>query len=441
MLRQMRVAAAVLTMAACAVGAAGQLSLSSAVDMALKNDPRVKSAAANVKKATAMLSEAHDAFVPVVTVDGGIGKSVDVPQGLPTIFSLSTQSVAFNIAQVQAVKAAQNALRAAQLDLRDAQQTVEEDTVTTYLSLDTAQRRQAAMVEELGYATRLQAIVKDRLDAGQDTQVELLKAQRTVAQIKLAQLQAEDEIGNLRDHLARTVGMVGVPLAAESGSIPAMPAVMKEQTAAVLSPAVSSIFANAEGKRESAKGESLSRYLPQLILAGNFSKIDTSQSQSNFLDYYPAFIGKKNDAASIGIQARIPLFDMGQSARARQANAEAEHLRYEAEAQQNVFLEGRSKLRRSTEELALRSEVAQLDLELAKQQVQTILLQLNNGGGDAAAQLTPKDEQNARLQERQKFVDLLDAQMDLQKAEVQLLRQNGELDDWLRQAVAAPVVP
>jgi hypothetical protein len=204
---------------------------------------------------------------------------------------------------------------------------------------------------------------------------------------------------------------------------------------------VSSIFANAEGKRESAKGESLSRYLPQLILAGNFSKIDTSQSQSNFLDYYPAFIGKKNDAASIGIQARIPLFDMGQSARARQANAEAEHLRYEAEAQQNVFLEGRSKLRRSTEELALRSEVAQLDLELAKQQVQTILLQLNNGGGDAAAQLTPKDEQNARLQERQKFVDLLDAQMDLQKAEVQLLRQNGELDDWLRQAVAAPVVP
>jgi hypothetical protein len=133
---------------------------------------------------------------------------------------------------------------------------------------------------------------------------------------------------------------------------------------------------------------------------------------------------------------------MGQAARARESNAEAEHLRYEAEAQKNVFLEARSKLRRSTEELALRSDVAQLDFELARQQVQTVLLQLNNGTGDpTGTQPTPKDEQNARLQERQKFVDLLDAQMDLQKAQVQLMQQNGTLDNWLRLAVAMPTVP
>jgi outer membrane protein TolC len=389
-----------------------------------------------------MLAEAHDAFIPVVTVDGGIGKSVDVPQGLPTVFSMSTQSAVFNIAQVQAVKAAQNALKAANLDLSDAQQTVEEDTAATYLALDTAQRRHAAMLEEIGFAKRLQTIIQDRLDAGQDTQVELLRSKRTVAQISLALLQSEDEIVNLRDHLARALGMPGVPLAAEGGSIPAMPALMKEEPTGALSPAVQAIFSNAEGKRESARGDSLSRYLPQLILVGNFSKIDTSQSQSNFLDYYPGFIGKKQDAASIGIQARVPLFDMGQAARARESNAEAEHLRYEAEAQKNVFLEARSKLKRSTEELALRSDVAQLDFELARQQVQTVLLQLNNGTGDPAGpQPTPKDEQNARLQERQKFVDLLDAQMDLQKAQVQLMRQNGTLDDWLRVAVATPTVP
>jgi outer membrane protein TolC len=436
----MRAAMAVSTLVMAAASAVGQLSLSSAVDLALKNDPRVKSAAANVKKAGAVLAETHDAFIPVVTVDGGYGKSVDVPQGLPTIFSLSTHSVAFDIVQVQAIKAAQNALRAAKLDLNEAESTVEEDTVTTYVSLATAQRRHAAMLEELGYATRLQTIVKDRLDAGQDAAVELIKAKRTVAQIKLAERQAEDEIDNLRDHLSRTVGMTGVPLAAEAESVPAMPAAIKEESAAALSPGVRSIFANAEGKHESARGESLSRYLPQLALAGNFSKIDTSESQSNFLDYYPAFIGKKNDAASIAIQAKIPLFDLGQVARAHEANAEAEHLRYEAEAQKSLFLEGRSKLRRSTEELALRSEVAELDLELAQQQVQTILLQLNGSGDSAAAQMTPKDEQNARLQERQRFVDLLESQMELQKAQVQLMRQSGTLDDWLRQAVAVPSI-
>jgi len=438
----LRLTALTTLLLALASAASAQLSLSSAVDLAIKSDPRVKSAQANVKKALALLSEAHDSFIPVLTIDGGYGKSVDVPQGLPTIFSVSTQSVAFDITQVQAVKAAQNALHAANLDLLEAQQAVEEDTVTTYISLDAAQRRHAAMQQELQFATRLQTIVQDRFDAGQDAQIELLKTKRTVAQIRLAEHQAEDEIENLRDHLARTVGMAGVPLSTESASIPAMPAVLKDEPPAALSPAINSIFANAEGRHESAKGEALSRFLPQLILAGNFSEIDTSQSQSNFLDYYPTFAGKKTDAASIGIQARLPLFNLGQAARAKEASAEAEHLRYEGEAQKNLFLEARSRLRRSTEELALRTEIAQLDLELAQQQVQTVLLQLNSTGSDtSAAQLTPKDEQNARLQERQRFIDLLEAQLDLQKAQVQLMRQNGTLDAWLHAPERPPTHP
>jgi outer membrane protein TolC len=435
-------AALAVLLLALASTASAQLSLNSAVDMAVKSDPRVKAAQANVKKALALLSEAHDSFIPVLTIDGGYGKSVDVPQGLPTIFSISTQSVAFNITQVQAVKAAQNALHAANLDLRDAQQAVEEDTVMTYLSLDAAQRRKAAMVEELGFATRLQAIVQDRFDAGQDAEVELLRAKRSVAQIRLAEHQAEDEVEDLRDHLARTVGMPGVPLAAESASIPAMPAVVEEGPATVLSPAIKSIFANAEGKHETAKGEVLSRYMPQLILSGNFSEVDTSHSQSNFLDYYPAFMGKKTDAASIGIQARLPLFDRGQSARAKEANAEAEYLRYQGEAQKNLFLEARSKLHRAAEELALRTQIAQLDLDLASQQVQTVLLELNSSTSDGkAALMTPKDEQNARLQERQRFIDLLEAQLALQRAQVQLMRQNGTLDDWLHSPERAPTHP
>jgi len=46
-------------------------------------------------------------------------------------------------------------------------------------------------------------------------------------------------------------------------------------------------------------------------------------------------------------------------------------------------------------------------------------------------QLTPKDEQNARLQERARYVDLLNAQFDLQQAQVNLMRQTGRLDDWV----------
>lgn len=429
-----RAVAIAMLVVAGATGARAQLSLSSAVDLALKNDPRVKSAEANVKKAEAVLAETHDAFIPVITVDGGYGKSVDVPQGLPTIFSLSTQSVAFDIVQVQAIKVAQNALRAAKLDLEDVRSQVEEDAVITYLSLDAAQRRHAAIAEEFGYASRLEAIVNDRLGAGQDTQAELLRAKRNVVQIRLAERQAEDEIENLRDHLSRIVGLQGVPIATEGASIPKLDAPVVGDAGVTMSPAIASIFANAEAKNEQARGDSLSRFLPTLSLNGNFSKIDTSQSQSNFLDYYPGFVGKKQDAASIGLQARIPLFNKALMSRAHESRAEADHLRYEAQAQQNVFLDGRAKLRRSTEELSLRSELARLDLELAKNQIDTVMVQLSSSGSDPnAVLLTPKDEQNARLQERQRFVELLDAELELQKAEVQLLRQSGTLDAWARQ--------
>jgi hypothetical protein len=53
--------------------------------------------------------------------------------------------------------------------------------------------------------------------------------------------------------------------------------------------------------------------------------------------------------------------------------------------------------------------------------------------------LTPKDEQNARVQQGAKTLDLLTAQFELRQAQVNLLRQSGALDEWLKSALAAPV--
>ena len=46
--------------------------------------------------------------------------------------------------------------------------------------------------------------------------------------------------------------------------------------------------------------------------------------------------------------------------------------------------------------------------------------------------ITPKEELTARLQERQKFIDLLDAKDQVIKTGISLMRQTGRLDDWLR---------
>jgi hypothetical protein len=271
--------------------------------------------------------------------------------------------------------------------------------------------------------------------------MDLLHAKRTAAGIHLSQLQADDDVAILQDHLARSIGLTGVPIATVPSSIPEMSAPTEDPVKAPVSPAIVAAFANAESKHELARGEALARFLPQLILSGSFSKIDTSERQSNFLDYYPDFKNKKQDSASIGIQARFALFDRGQFARAREAAAEAARAEFQAEIDRDQFIEGRFKLAHSRAELVARTEVMEMDFELAQEQLKTTMIQLENTGGDANAILTtPKDEQNALLQEREKFVDVLDAQLELRKAEINLMRQTGTLDEWVSQSMHAPAV-
>ena len=97
------------------------------------------------------------------------------------------------------------------------------------------------------------------------------------------------------------------------------------------------------------------------------------------------------------------------------------------------FTEGQMKLRRSATEMAARVEVARLDQELAQQQMEILLVQLRSGTGNPdAPQMTPKEEQNARIAEREKYLALLDSRFEMQQAEVTLLRQAGGLEAWLR---------
>ena len=99
-------------------------------------------------------------------------------------------------------------------------------------------------------------------------------------------------------------------------------------------------------------------------------------------------------------------------------------------------MEGRKKLRRSATELAVRSDLAEIDQQLAQEQLKSVLAQLSaESGSSSGPQLTPEDEQNARLKAGQQMVDLLSTQFQLSQAKVNLLRQTGQLDSWLKSAV------
>ncbi len=84
------------------------------------------------------------------------------------------------------------------------------------------------------------------------------------------------------------------------------------------------------------------------------------------------------------------------------------------------------------------AEVASLKQQIAAEQLKSVLAQLELGNGatstpGAPPQLSPTAEQQARIDERQKYLDALDAGLDLSKARLDLLRALGHMQDWLNE--------
>jgi outer membrane protein TolC len=420
--------------------ACAQISLSTAVDLALKNNPKVLAAQADVDKALATVQQLRDAYIPNIVGGSGVGPpSYGFPLGQPSIFNVTSTSLVFSYSQRDYIRAARAALDAANFSLKDAREAVAEDTAVTYLSLDRDMQRQAALQQQQTFADRLVSIVQDRLDAGHDTAIDLTTCRLTAAQIKLTRLRAEDDTTDDQAHLARLIGLPAQALGTVPDSVPAFPTNSSDvaTTNLITSPAVESAYAMARSKRETAFGEARYIWRPQITFEGQYSRF---AKYTNIQDYYFRF--QQNNAA-VGVQITIPVYDVAHRARERQTAADAAHYEHEADFVRDQFLDSRLRARHTAAELAARAEVATLDQQLAQQQLDIMLIQLKSGTGDLSnPQMTPKDEQNARIAERQRFVALLNARFEFQQAQIGLLRLTGELENWLSNAVRTlPTTP
>ena len=429
MTRLLRLCVAFSAFASATAPAYAQISFSTAVGLALKSSPKVLTAQTDVDKALAALQQLRDAYIPNIVGGSGVGPpSYGYPLGQPSIFNITSQSLVFSYSQRDYLRAAQAALDATRLNLKDIREGVAEDTAVTYLALDRDMQRQAALQEQQGFSDRLVSIVQERLDAGQDTPIDLTTCRLTAAQIRLARLRAEDETAADQAHLARLIGLPAQGIGTTSSSVPAFPATSSDLTAATMitSPAVESAYAVARSKRETAFGEARYLWRPQIYFQGQYSRF---AKYTNIQDYYLRF--QQNNAA-VGVQITVPLYDVAHRAKEREAAADAARAQHEADSIRDQFFDSRLRVRHTAAELSTRAEIATLDQQLAQQQLGVMLVQLKAGSGNLSGpQMTPKDEQTARITEREKFVAVLNANFEAQQAAINLLRAAGELETWI----------
>ena len=145
---------------------------------------------------------------------------------MPTVFSLNSQSLVFNFSQHDNIRAAAAGLAAAKFALKDMREQVEEDVAVTYLNLESDQRALAVMAKEHGDAY---AAGDDRSGRGwmRDRMTGWTCSRRSgqATQIELNELNLQDEIAVLSDHLSRMIGLPDDRLTAIPDSIPALPTV------------------------------------------------------------------------------------------------------------------------------------------------------------------------------------------------------------------------
>jgi outer membrane protein TolC len=416
--------------------ARAQVSLTTVVELAQRNSTSVRLAQADVQKAAAQLAQSHDAFIPAITFGSGLPAFPEVgfTGSLPSIWDSTVQSLVFSAPQIQYIRAARAGLQSAQFALQDAQEQAALDAASAYIELDTVNSEIAAAHEQEQDADHLVEIERKRAEAGVDPLMTLLQAQLTAAQLKLLRMHLETRAATLAKQLATLTGLPLGSITPDHASIPEVPAVTGNRPPAPL-PGMEAAQAQALAKERVARGDRQRLWLlPEVGFGAQYNRNTTLLNDINA--YYKQNLPANNFSA--GFSIRVSIADLGLHAKAHVSAAEALRARVEAEQAQDQGDLQVTQLNASLREFEAQAEVASLKQQIAGEQLKGVLsqLQLGNGAGTAPGappQLSPAAEQQARIDERQKYIDSLDAGFDLSKARLNLLRALGHMQDWLNE--------
>jgi outer membrane protein TolC len=409
-----------------------QVSLSTVVDLAQRKSTSVLIADAAVRKAQAALSESKDVFVPSLLF--GSGMPAFPEEGFtgspPTLWSATVQSLVFSIPQKHYIDSARAGLQAATASLKDAREQVALDASVAYIELDSVNQQLQAASQQEGFAARLVAIQQQRAEQGVDPLSDLLEARLSAANLRLRKIHLESRAAVLSKQLAVLTGLPDGSITVDHASIPEIPQVVHgDDTARPLS-GIEAARLQARSRLSIARGDELVNLWPQLNFFAQYNRNTTLLNNVN------SFFAKPLPANNVssGFSIQVPLFDMGHRSKARESAADALRATVEADQARRQNDLQIVEITASLRELDAQAEVASLKQQIANEQLKTVLTQLEVGnGGSSSPQLAPKSEQLARIDERQKFEDSLDASFDLARARLGLLRALGHMQDWLNQ--------
>ncbi|PYY24707.1 MAG: hypothetical protein DMG62_02280, partial [Acidobacteria bacterium] len=383
-----------------------------AIELAIRNSTAMSSASADVSRLQSLYQESRDAYIPQVYFGSGLAYSFGFPLGEPSIFKVSSTSLLLNYAQREFIKAARSDMRAATASKEDKKNQVILETALSYSELDKNQASINILRQQEDAAHKFETIEQQRIQAGVDPAIELTRAKLNTARIRLKIAELLAAADTLRLRLSQLTGLPAKDFETIGESIPRLPEVSQEEDlparALAFSPVLKSAQELAAAKLFQARGEHKQLY-PAVDLVGQYARFS---KYNNYDQYYKTF--KRNNGA-IGVEIRVPFLNKGQRDHSEALYAEAQRARKDADAAKEQVSTETLKLQRTVAQLSAARDVAKLEYQLSQNNTQAMQAKIEAG------QATLRDQQQAQLDENDKYSALLDATYELDKAQMQLL--------------------
>jgi len=408
--------------------AAEPLPLKRAVELALSHSTTAAAANAEQQRVFASYREARSQYIPQLVLGSGLGKSWGYPLSLegsaPSIINVNTQSALYNPSLRDFVRAAKTDWNAASLQNKDQRNQVIQDTVLSYAELSKWEALVGHLQEEHAAAIQTEQLVGQRIKEGVDSPQMQNKSHLMTARLRLRLAEAKGAIDVIRNRLAHLTGLPAGNIETESESMPSLPEVKQEDDlagkAVETSPGVQAADSRAEAEVLRARGEHRGS-LPSVDFAAQYGLL---AAYNNYQDFFqPGSFQRHN--ATLGLVIKFPIFSATQRARAEAADALAVKAKKDAETAKNQVSEETLRLQRSVEQMAAAKEVADLEYQVAQSNLESLKIRLDSGSA------AWHDVQDAREQVNERYNTLQDANFELERAQITLLRATGELENWV----------
>jgi outer membrane protein TolC len=396
-----------------------------AIELALKNSAATGIARADLQRTRAAYSQARDLFLPQVTFGSGLAFSYGFPLSLegsaPSVFNVNTQEYLFNQAHLQYLKAGKADISTAEAQSADRRNDVMMETALDYIQLDLLESSLSVQREQQDMAAKFEDIVGQRVQAGVDAPIENTRAKLASARTRMQMADTQSAIDQLRLRLSQLTGLPQNAIITSTETIPEFPAISQDQDlqaqAAQSSPAVKIAEEAARAKAFRAKGDEKQLY-PAVDLVAQYAVL---ARYNNYDEFFNKF---QRHNVTIGAAIRFPLLNSSLRAAAKASQADAIKAQKEAQNVKEQVSTETLRLQRSVAQLSAAHDVSKLEHQLAQSDIETTHEKIQAGGA------TLKDEQTARITEHERYATFLNTTFELDKAEVQLLRQIGQLEGW-----------